>query len=320
VSPLVRWALIATSIALATLTYRYVERPVRFGGGRWRTAATVVAMFALGIVGLRDFRAGGLFFPHATWISIANEGDIGNWQYSRLVSASSFACYSKFPHVQAKADRGFTCGQSAADLPPAILLLGYSHANQLYLGLSKAMSDRNVGYYTLGASPFLDDPQFGPLFGVLAKEPRIEAVLMTAYWSYRVKKLPKAVSLHVEMDKVVRFLLDAGKEVYLTNDIPAFSFRPGRCKYTGKIGVQNRCDEDEASLGLQLESYASDLEAVVSDNPGVHFIDIAYGLCSDTCTMEKNGKLLYRDDNHLNIYGSQFIGARIATAIREIEN
>ena len=40
--------------------------------------------------------------------------------------------------------------------------------------------------------------------------------------------------------------------------------------------------------------------------------------CGDkNCTMEKDGKLLYRDDQHLNIEGSRYIGKFIADEMKK---
>jgi hypothetical protein len=36
------------------------------------------------------------------------------------------------------------------------------------------------------------------------------------------------------------------------------------------------------------------------------------------CSMAADGKLLYRDDNHLNINGSRFLGAKIVAAAPEL--
>jgi hypothetical protein len=103
--------------------------------------------------------------------------------------------------------------------------------------------------------------------------------------------------------------------------VPYFSFRPGRCKFAGGLGVPNRCDEDVSELTRQLGLYADDLAAVVAANPGARLIDTAHMLCSGAvCSMAANGKLLYRDDNHLNINGTRFIGAKIVAAAPELRD
>ena len=42
-------------------------------------------------------------------------------------------------------------------------------------------------------------------------------------------------------------------------------------------------------------------------------------LCNDKeCTMVKNGVLMYRDSNHLNIPGSQYVGSQIVDHFSEL--
>jgi hypothetical protein len=55
----------------------------------------------------------------------------------------------------------------------------------------------------------------------------------------------------------------------------------------------------------------------VREVPGVHLIKTAHAFCNArSCSMVRDGKLLYRDDNHLNIAGSRFVGQLIGAAIR----
>jgi hypothetical protein len=111
-------------------------------------------------------------------------------------------------------------------------------------------------------------------------------------------------------------LTGAGKTVYVVNDVPSFRFEPGRCKYEGRLGLPARCDEDISALNRQLAVYADDLAAAVASNPGARLIDTAHMLCrGDVCSMAENGKLLYRDNNHLNLNGSYVIGARLVSAV-----
>jgi len=52
---------VATSVALAWLTYKLIERPIRFGkGGVWKTAALCASLAGACVVGFNTFQAGGL--------------------------------------------------------------------------------------------------------------------------------------------------------------------------------------------------------------------------------------------------------------------
>jgi hypothetical protein len=60
------------------------------------------------------------------------------------------------------------------------------------------------------------------------------------------------------------------------------------------------------------ETYASDLQEAVDSVSGVTLIKTSQYLCDmELCRMGVDGKLFYRDANHLNIFGSQFIGAEM---------
>lgn len=62
VSPLAMWAFLAASVILAWLTYRIIERPIRFGQRKvaYKVAGLVGGMAALGIAGLVVDRTNGL--------------------------------------------------------------------------------------------------------------------------------------------------------------------------------------------------------------------------------------------------------------------
>ena len=98
-------------------------------------------------------------------------------------------------------------------------------------------------------------------------------------------------------------------------------FSPGAVRYAGRLGVRNRCDEDASALERQLSAYIGDLAAVVEANSGTQLIDTAHRLCTaSVCSMAADGKLLYRDQNHLNINGSRLIGAKIVAADPDLAN
>ena len=321
IGALIRWTLIAVAIGLAQLTYVYIETPIRHGSGRpKRTAFAAAAIVALGVVGLQDFRAGGVFFPNATLVSVANEGDIGYDDYDQYLEAHSSPCYSKLFPVPTNGQLDeLRCRQSMAGVPPEIVILGDSHAQHVFLGVAESLPAHNVGFYFAFGLPFFDEPPFASIYKALAAEPRVKTIILSAFWSDRVRTLRKDVSLRAEVDRIVRFLRAAGKNVYIVNDVPAFPFRPSRCKYAGRLGVPALCDEAESVLERQLGAYAGDLAAVVAANPGTRLIDTAHMLCTGAiCSMAADGKLLYRDWEHLNINGSRVIGAKIVAAAPDL--
>jgi hypothetical protein len=199
------------------------------------------------------------------------------------------------------------------------MFVGDSHAENYFLGVADGLPGVNVGYYLRAALPFFDDPRFTSVYRALAAEPEVRTIILSAFWAGRVRYMAKDQSLRVELNRVASFLRAAGKRVFIANDVPAFPFRTALCKYAGRLGAANRCDEDASALERQLAVYSSDLEAVAAANPGVRILDTAHLLCAGAaCSMTSGGKLLYRDENHLNINGSLLIGGKLLAAYPDI--
>jgi hypothetical protein len=275
---------------------------------------------ALGVVGLWDFRVGGLLFPNSTLARVANDGDIGQDEFAQYLSAHSAPCYLKlFPPMAERKTGALRCGQTIAGAPPEVLLLGDSHAEHFFLGVAAALPRTNVGWYLGDSLPYVDDPLFASVYVALAAEPSVKTVILSALWQGRLKHTHDSLGLRAQVARALQALLADGKAVYVVNDVPSFHFQPGRCKYEGRLGLPARCDEDISMLNRQLAVYADDLAAAVASNPGVRLIDTAHMLClGDVCSMAEDGKLLYRDNNHLNINGSYLIGEKLVAAMPAI--
>ena len=230
IGPPLRWALIAVAIVLSQATYVYVEKPIRLGPGRpvRRTALATAAIVALGVVGLQDFRAEGFFFPNATPISVANEGDVGKLEYQQYFLAHAAHCDAKtFPPFANRSSDPYYCGQSVADVPPEIVILGDSHSQHMFLGLSEALPERNVAFVLEDGLPSLNNPLFASIYSAVAAEPRVKTVILSAAWKFRVARLAKGANLRADLDRSVHFLRAAGKNVYIFNDVPYFRSAPG---------------------------------------------------------------------------------------------
>jgi peptidoglycan/LPS O-acetylase OafA/YrhL len=325
VGPPIRWGLIAVSVALSVLTYVYVEKPIRFGSAEGRarkTAIAAAAVAALALVGLIDFRRGGFMFPDAVFVAVANEGAIGPQEYSEYFAAHSAPCPAELsPPVGASRAFEMHCGVSTSGKSPRVVILGDSHAYHLYPGLSEALAPRDVGYVMTTALPFVDHPAFAPIYDAIARDPSVKIVILSAFWSAKARAMSGHAGLRDELDRTVRFLLAAGKHVFIVTDVPDFPFHPGRCKFAGRLGLPALCDQPESALERQLSSYFGDLQAVAAANPGVRLVDVAHAFCADAvCSMAFNGKLLYADNNHLNLNGSRLIGAKILAAAPELAN
>ena len=85
-----------------------------------------------------------------------------------------------------------------------------------------------------------------------------------------------------------------------------FSFEPKYCKYQGK------CEELNAVASGTSRNYSSELESIAKKYEWLNFVKTNSYICTkSTCSMTTGSDLLYRDNNHLNVKGSKFIGKLI---------
>ena len=96
-------------------------------------------------------------------------------------------------------------------------------------------------------------------------------------------------------------------KVVLMMDTPDFGFDPALCVYETKLN-DVRCD-------ISLEQHNGDqaiyraLFVAIAKHPNVELVDISDAICNkNTCSMLSEGRLLYRDNDHLNLIGSQLAG------------
>ena len=298
-----------------------VEKPIRFGAfpARRRTQFAAAAIAALGLAGLRAFEAGGLLVPDFSLVAVAHPGDVGHGEFNAYVAAHSVRGLGGAAAPAGPDDFQSHCLQSAPNGQPDVVIVGDSHAHQLYVGVAEALPAENVALCWASAPPLLDDPTFGPIFRGVAAATGPRVVILSVFWSQRLAWLPKELDRRRELDRVVALLRASGKAVYVLNDFPAFPFRPDRCKFEGRLGVPSLCDEPAATLEAQLRAYAGELANAVADNPGARLVDSAHMLCEGgVCSMQADGKLLYRDWMHLNLNGSRLIGAKLVAAVPEL--
>jgi len=313
-------ATVVASVVLAWLTYRFIERPCRFGKFRLTTSALLLlGLLVCGIGAYLIYAAHGITSrASAPSLHAVNHGTLGHGAY--------LAKLKPFPHcgqreVQ-KAAMPWGCMQSSATADPEIVIIGDSHAQHTFLGLAEAAKGRNVMFYMQDDLPTADNPGFKAIFDYVRHTPAISRVILTAFWNWRIRNDADATHFTNSLRATVQALLDAGKQIYIiASDIPHFSFDPGKCKFSGRLGLGfgpvNQCSESSASyLAEKRQNEALINRAINGLGADVRLIDLAPLFChGGACGMASDGVLFYRDRNHLNASGSRYIGAAIAEII-----
>jgi peptidoglycan/LPS O-acetylase OafA/YrhL len=294
------WCVVAAFV-LAMITYRLIERPLRFHAQQARVALTLLlTVFAVGVSGFVIHQQNGFPGRSIDLREVKFDGDIGHVEFHAYVENKFFPCTPNAVRTQAeKWEDIVRCSQSRNDKPIDTVLLGDSHAEHLFIGLAESLPEKNIAFYIRNGMSVRSNPGFDVIFNAIDSNPNIKQVVITSLWSLRQVPVP-------DMIATIRSLQNAGKTVFITDDTPDFSFDPALCKFKGE------CTEPASSFMGRYNTYKQALRDVVDSAQGVELIRTSEYLCNaDVCKMGVDGKLLYRDPNHLSIPGSQFIGAEM---------
>lgn len=337
----IRVAAIAVSFVLAWLTYQYIERPVRFGTRTWvKTSSLCMLMIMLGVTGYVTFneqgfrereiqREYGLLLPDST-----------HMDFFRYITTNFYPCSPAPLLEKALIFEGVKrCFQSSAATENSIAIIGDSHGEHLFIGIAEFFKNRqNVVAYTYPCLPFVGVmgtkgcDEIEDAFSYVLANDKVRTVVLANYWlspwrepTIRARSDPSKTSL----DDVIRITLDttlsrlrkAGKEVYLILDIPTFPFDPVKCAPPRPFGSNRpeECEIPRSEVDSKTNNYFVLLMEVAAKYPNVHLLHANRLICNGTvCSMrDASGVLLYRDNNHLSIIGSQLVGNDIASQIAQ---
>ena len=316
-TPSVMWrsAALLASVGLAWLTFWAVEKPLRFTWNfRYKTALLVLAMAGVGVLGHVTHKSDG--YPSRAVMQpehVVRGGDLGHDEFHDYFKQHFFPCAETSIYQEAGAWKGMVrCFQSKPQPQVDLVLLGDSHAEHLFLGLATSLPQLNVAFYVKGALPSLNGPEFKTILSHVLPDKHIQKVVLAGMWSGHASEVKQSAGLENALGPLIDALEQAGKKVYLIDDIPQFSFDPQRCKFQRPLTQSTKCDAPIAEFQAQRQSYLGDWMQVIKRHPEVAWVDLSRLMCNDqTCGMARDGQVLYRDNNHLNIPGSLYIGKHI---------
>jgi peptidoglycan/LPS O-acetylase OafA/YrhL len=339
----IRVTVVLLSVILAWLTYRLVEIPMRFGrSGAMKVTALCVTMSLAGAAGLSVFLQGG----HPSRLQQFEE------QQEQLVPASAQdAACQEFTRGLLSTQYCRFAGLGGRE---TVALIGDSHAHTLFPGLAQALVGSDVDLVLLAniACPPLRGTASGAneavrascaertrhLLLFISRRSDIRDVVIATrgplYISGQgfgpaeamlrdravtsvdpaLRAAAPAVTFKRGLQDTVALLREREKNVFYVLENPEIGLNPQNC--SGRPFFLTRRMECEISVKTVLNRQA-EYRAAVVDIPGLTIIDPLPLFCPDeVCRHVIDGKLMYADDDHLSINGSQFLAPAIATALR----
>ena len=331
----VRIAAVLAAILLATLTWRFIERPLRFGGnGKAKAIALAVTVAILGCAGYATYRMGGLPARAVAPLHLSSQLGWGGEQNVR-----DDLCKQRFFTDDFQAE---FCRITPNQPDPAIMLLGDSMAWHFFHGLDKFAQQHGAGVLALNhgrCAAFLgfttaqrDDDRCRQVTEkalALARDtPAVKTVLLASYPYWPGKEYADflhgappehsdAAYAHVIQDnlrRTISALLAQGKHiVFILPNAGLLDFHPRDCLARRIFPpAKTVCADTRAHFLLGYDRFRAAVEPVLAEFPQVRVFDLSAVLCDEAqCQIIRNNKLLLRDPGHLSNDGSDLAAEKL---------
>jgi peptidoglycan/LPS O-acetylase OafA/YrhL len=310
-SPLIRLGAVLISAGLASLTYVFVEKPIRTGGsGKVKVAALCCAVLAIGCIGYGTYREDGFAsrFPEML-------RGIASYNYDYKTEYREGTCFLRQDQDQ-EAFRDCV-DRSGPGSAPLILLWGDSHAAHLYPGMKAVMGDKSrLAQFTASAcppivdikkAPHLDCEQINAYVVSMIAKTKPDRVLLAAEWSFTDSK---AIS------KTIAVLKGLGiRQVSVVGPVPRWDEAPSKTVYRAfrKDSVFHGLPA-RVNSGLNKRTELDENLRLIVEGGGAEYISARNILCNDSGCLTRVGEsldsLVVWDTSHFTRAGSQFVVSR----------
>jgi peptidoglycan/LPS O-acetylase OafA/YrhL len=317
-APRIRVFAVLAAVVLAWLTYQVLERPLRRMRGRrarLQVALLCVLMAGIGLAGGWLYRNEGL--PQRAPI----QDNLANQKALVIVEdkANAAACKQRYGFAS---DYEY-CLMTWPDRDPGVVLLGDSHAFHVVAGLTDYFKGKGENLLFLGTRhpywglPGREDPYqkaTQPMLELALNTPSVKTVVFSAHL-----KLNTGADAKIYVDaarETYRRFLAAGKRVIVMEDVPILPFDPRTCiKRAGvaSSATTTPCAIPRASWDKEIAEHEVVRKQFEREFPGIEWFRSSDALCDErACRAMVDGRLMYRDNNHLSYDGDLRVGSYFA--------
>jgi peptidoglycan/LPS O-acetylase OafA/YrhL len=319
-----RISAIVLSVVLAWLTYKFIERPIRFGAhGKRKVTFLLLVMFTTGMVGFETYRNDGFSFRAA---HEKFEGfSVTRWKYfksdgceKRVASSPSFCLEIGNRHNQ------------------KVAVIGDSTGNALAPGLAQLYVQNDLGLINIGSHTcppirgLIETSSWGKrddcliavenYYRLILESESIDTVVLAIFardlqvWGvpgvpYDASLIQKFDAVKTLLDRDIRALREKGKTVIVSYDVPNNPFNARDCVLRPMRSMENRvCELSEDSLPDR-QPYLNLFNQFFLSRGDVCIVRQSTLLIQNGMSRvaDDSGKLLIRDAHHLTGYGSDLM-------------
>ena len=328
----IRIVAVLISIVLAWLTYKLIEKPIRFGNNsKTKTIALFFLMIVVSCVGYYGFKNNGFSLRF-----VQQDKLVRLYATNPHEPFHNNYCDNLFPEF-----KDFNVCLLSKEKKPDVVIVGDSHSNHYYKSLDKELNLHSVmNIVAWSCLPFTSkthqsknkcNEKFNLTLSFLKKEQSIKTVYLAGYWSYLAAggfgingdrwRQPQplnpeeSLSFKKNGETFISGLISANKEVILIRDIPDLNFNIKSCldidtrplSITKKI-ARRPCGIDKAEYEKRIFNYETSLSELLNKFPNIKIYNPKPIFCdSHICWAIKNDEPLYFNGDHLSIYGADLV-------------
>ena len=331
--------------AFASLVYEKIEKPIRYNKKNKNLAVYSLLVIYLLFVIFVEYKKNNLKVGVLNSVAFNeiigndtsvlkydleyNDDDISHDSFFYNLNKNHFPCQNETINNESQIYRYDIdydkyinrCFQSKYNDVPDLVLIGDSHAEHFYPGFADMWPNLNISYFNKPDPPYITSHPFKKIFKYINENKKIKTIILSAKWDdllvFRKQwAINNNTSLTIE-EEIIKLLsnLDKKKKIILLNDVPTFNFHPLECQN------DNKCSSDLQKYISLREKINDILQSISKSNKNIYFIKSSEKFCETNnfkCNMKYNERVLYRDPNHLNFYGSKFIVNEIKNEIDKI--
>jgi peptidoglycan/LPS O-acetylase OafA/YrhL len=328
------------TIALAFLTWRYVERPFRNRANLRRSqvfALSALVGVAFISFGVYQHKTNGLGLrPHMENVAI----DVKN--------VHSVHCFNDGRRTAEQLRNDDFCTGGSGNIRLAVI--GDSHAGAIFDVMSVKLEHEDVGFWAVAGGYCAPVYHFSLiLYGddcenetkaaldKIRHNQQIETVILVANWGIytngHLDRLPASrvkfgdlesssitenpSIFKIALMKTIRDLNEAGKKIYIVEPVPEFHNLTVNTVQKSKLfGTGNEYPTIELS---EYHERNREVFEIFKDIEDASFIVMRPLFCGDTIceSVSADGELLFNDTNHVTDYGARLVVDAILEKIRE---
>ena len=316
---------IATSIALAWLTYLLVERPIRFGKGDGRRKAMFLSllMIVIAYLGFNIYKRDGLSFrmPPALQKIAAFSNDYFN--------DSNYECLIGI--TDTTSENPSSCFHRIGNTNKSILLWGDSYAWAMYAGINKVASPKANVYLMskAGCPPVLADErtkanncntQNARVTDTIKTEKYDQVVLIARWdhWNYQSDKYMANISKTIDHLKLIGV-----KQIYVIGPPP--EWHPGLQEVLVRQALRDKLTHrfaDRISEAVTTSPALDQQLQQLAQEKGISYISLFKILCNQDGCITKAGDepedLIGYDDGHFSRKGGAFVAKQFPADFFEV--